>query len=629
MARGETQLEYNGILLRNVLTKTFRQEAVYDESNTDLLYFRYTIAVRGYHSSQSIGSTEMRSGIQWDPDAYTDPPGTTPTGGYSNPTSGPPGSATDDYAKVRQKLLHPRGYFRIRTGCDRAGTSGTTLLECTPIAVRASDPTGADVNNGPKPKRAEIANIVGDSVLAIEFEIEVCMVQCDSAGRVTGNDSGILSNRWAMSDSVDRNFYTTRTLTGRMVTINGNLNPHALRKWVVPRLQPGFRRESMSFTASKDGLMLDYTIVDKEVAFAAPDPATDWSTQYRIASGDGMIANASLGVYLAGPSDVDKIALTRIAIACLEAKVFDLQNRRAPERNNGSAFIRDLELVDEQNGDQNSIRLQASVQHNLEIDSVLGLIDRQFGVPIPPDKLKAATTSGTYDPTLSEGAKAGDPVYVHGPIPVTAAWHCYLQQPCDDQHSTTTAEVTTGDHGDDTRLEYTLAASVATDLGDWGNDHTSDAQKAGVYTHWKLQSTYHENKRRKAFGIAGRASTAAPGSSDPTMKVVAIGLPTWKRKVQIEAERVGGTSPVFPEPKRSVPFGKGTAELLDFAVRPTTPRRSIDGQQIHTVVGEYEYALTVPPGKLDRLPIGINPWENTAFNKHLTDYGMLTGDAST
>lgn len=621
MARGETQVEYNGILLRNVLTKTFRQEAVYDESNTDLLYFRYTIAVRGYHSSKDTVTNSMRTGIAKSDSEYS----------TSVPTSSrnylsPGGTAGQDYATVRQRLLHPRHYFRFRTGCSANGLTGTTLLECDPIPIRSSTATGVDVQNGPKPKRAEIVQIVGDEVLAIEFEIEICMVQCDENGEVPGNSSGILSNRWSLVDTLDKNFYTTRTVSGRMVTINGNLSPHALRKWVVPRLQPGFRRESMSFTAAKDGLTLDYTIVDKEVAFAAPDPATDWSTQYSVNSSDGMLANASLNVYLAGPSDVDKVKLTRIAIACMEAKVFSLSQRRAAKRDTGSAFIRELELVDEQNGDQNSIRLQATVQHNLEVDALLGLIDQQFGVPIDPEDLRAATASGTYDPKLSFGAKLKDPVHTHGPIPVTAAWHCYLQQPCDDIHEIPTAEITDGEHGDDTRQEYTLTATIEDELPGWDRDHTSDAHKIGVYTHWKMQSTYHKNERRKAFGIAGRASTYAPGSDEPTMSVVAVGLPTWKRRVQIEAERLGGEEPVFPEPKRSLTFGRGTAELLDFSVRPATPRRTADGTKVHAVVGEYEYALTVPPGKFDTLPIGINPWENEAFNKHRTDYGLLTGD---
>lgn len=630
MARGETQLEYNGILLRNVLTKTFRQEAVYDDSGTDLLYFRYTIAVRGYHSSQSVYE-DQRVGVKWDPDYIADPESGDPSN-YQNPTTAGDGSAGTDYTKVRQKLLHPRGYFRFRTGVGTDPATGlptgTTLLECRPIGIRDSNPEGVDVNNGPKPRNVELSHIVGDEVLCIEFEIELCMVQCDSAGRVPDNDSGIVSNRWSMSDTVDRNFYTTRTITGQLVTINGNLNPHAMRKWVVPRLQPGFRRESMSFVAAKDGLKLDYTIVDKEVAFAAPDPATDWNTQYRLTKSDAKLVDVEIGVYLEGPSDVNKRALTRIAIAVLEARVFDLRQRRPPGiRDPHSVFLRELDLLDEQNGDVNSIRLTAVAQHNVpDENKLLGILDENFGTPIDPRELAAVTESGTYDPTLSMGAKPNDPVHVHGPIPVTSAWHAYLQQPCDENHSTTDAEVTDGEHGDDDRKDYTLDAYVAdVDLPDW-DDYTSEANKVGVYTHWKMLSTYHKNARRKALGIAGRASTYAPGSDQPTMAVVSVGLPTWKRKVQIEAERVGGTSPVFPEPKRTLQFGRGTQELLHFSVRPSTPRRSIDGQLIHTAIADYEYALTVSPGRYDRLPIGINPWEKEAVNKHLTDYGLLTGD---
>ena len=46
-----TTIQYNGVLIRNVLTQQFKQECVYDSSNTDLLYHKFLIRVRGYVSN--------------------------------------------------------------------------------------------------------------------------------------------------------------------------------------------------------------------------------------------------------------------------------------------------------------------------------------------------------------------------------------------------------------------------------------------------------------------------------------------------------------------------------------------------------------------------------------------------
>jgi hypothetical protein len=165
MADSRTDLRYGGVTLRNVLTRSFEQDAVYDESNTDLERHRVRIHVASYVSSiVSVSENDNR-------------PGAFPQVGNDLASS---------YQFIKSKLLTPRQSLVYSVG-------GKPL-----ITVDGN----SDVNNGPKPISCNIVQVASDNLFRIEFIIECSFVDCPESK----NSQGVLNNRGACR--------TTSTTTG-------------------------------------------------------------------------------------------------------------------------------------------------------------------------------------------------------------------------------------------------------------------------------------------------------------------------------------------------------------------------------------------------------------------------------
>jgi hypothetical protein len=586
--QGVTTLTYNGVTLTNVLTRRFQQDAVYDQSGTDLVYHRFTIVAQGViadHTSAVYSS-------------------------YPNMPSVLPDSTIQHHA-IRSLLLKPRGEFRMEIG------GGNEILRASPLTGRVpllSSDTGTasqqyDVNNGPKPKRCEITQIAGSTALRVEFEIEICKVECDADGNATGNTTGILSNRWSCIDTVDQNFYTTRTFTGRLECV-GNFNPHTLRNWVVPRLTIGFRRQSMTFRVSEDARILEYQIADREVAFAPPRPATSWRYTHREVGSDRMgRVRSSIDIYLAGPRDVDKARLIEIATAVFEARLMNGDIEK------NATIIEHIELVDSYGDNENSVNLSATVSRvpaaEGRVGTTFGMIAANLGKPIDKNDLEGVVDD--YNSNLSIGGYNDEPIFVSGPIPIVGAFAAYLQTPCDENHRMIgAAEITSGDEDEDTGSEPDVNAYVVKDIEENLPDKLSEAHRRDPYTVWKVDSKYQTDDHRAALPIAGLTAGVGVSGGGSSLSVVNLAPPAARRIIRIEAQRVG-RQPVLPKPKRSYRFLGGIARRLRYAVTPQDPRKTADNKYIFTVIAEIEYALSVVPKDEDKLPIGNNPWEDPAF----------------
>ena len=130
----------------------------------------------------------------------------------------------------------------------------------------------------------------------------------------------------------------------------------------------------MTFTASADGLNLDYTIVDKEVAFSAPAPATDWRFTHTESTGEhAAISYGDFSIMMRGDRNVDKKNMIRIAANIMQHKLL------------GAAILKNVfrvlsySMTDISGADQtNEIRVACRVRHirspiseNLEIQAIL------------------------------------------------------------------------------------------------------------------------------------------------------------------------------------------------------------------------------------------------------------------
>ena len=596
----ETFLTYNGVVLRNVLTRSFQQEAVYDDSGTDLLFYRFSIAVTGYLSAGTAvttsGVTYPRTGAT--PDGYT--------------------YASEQHVAVRSLLGKPRQSFELRMGAADDGTGGHVMLQADAMG-RGTIPDQADLNNGPKPRSVKVTQVVSGQTLEVEFEIEVCVLECGGAVTGIGNTSGVLSNRWSVADTVDSNFFTTRTFTGRLRTITARINAMGLRNWVVPRLEPGFKRQTMTFRVTEDGLNLEYTIVDKEVAFSPPRPATEWSYRYTEGVGSSKLIESSVEIMLGTSRSIDKKALFRIAVSIIKARLFQ------GELSTDNAILLSLDLTDEYSEGSNRIHATARVRRHKTMgpDKLqIGVAVGNLGRPIENADLVAAAVP-FYDSDRSYGANPGEPIYVQGPIPIVAAWSAHLQDPCDEYHRNAAAEPSDyvnweTDNGSDAEVDATIVETLPGDpVG-----YTSEEHETAIYTHFQLQNRYLKNPNRVQMPVAVQKSLLAAGTA--TSAVVGIGGETWKRRVNVEAERIG-EAPKFPRAADSYAFDAGLAILLNHSVVVDTPDRTPEGKLIHRAKAEYLYALTVPPVN-ESLPIGSNPWEDPAFAEWVTDANMLTGE---
>lgn len=450
-----THIRYGEVDLVNCLTDTFSQEPVYDESGTDLLYYKYSIAVTCYvHGSTGQGGptgtgageitgawggvanqpptvanegpaiipTDDGSGSYEDGVGYTQT-GETEFGTSSNEDLGPffsggggtiAQNAVFNYRALRAQLGQPRQPFQMWVGrnqllasapaqpssqTNNAGSAyGGILNEHSNIGIY-------DLNNGPKILGLEITKVQGPSIFRVQWRVEVCVRHCfggandaenlderggslvPHAGHARGNQ--ILSNRWSVSDSIDQDLLTTRTITGTLRASTANVNPNVFREYVVPPLSLGMRISSMQFEVSADGLTLNYTIIHSEIEHAAPWPATSWDFQWSLTTGDGMLATADGRIRLKGDRNVSKGHLIQLGLTILESRLrWNKRGQANPDPNDFSHFIERLTITDKYGNSGSDVSITATVRLVGDED---GAMQDNNGVvrPIPLPQKKA------------------------------------------------------------------------------------------------------------------------------------------------------------------------------------------------------------------------------------------------
>jgi hypothetical protein len=560
-----TTVIYNGVEIRNCLTRRFEQECVYDDSGTDKLYDRFIIRVLGYiHKIYASNSPTVGVVLS------------------TNPTSGlaiSAASVADNQVVARSRLMEPRKDFRMSLGTSILLQAGPRVTE-----VMSQSPTPqvsfGDVNNGPKPKQCNIVHIAGTNCLTIEFEIEVCVVECQDAS----NTSGVLNNRWSMKDSIDGNWYTTRTITGRLRVADINLNPQAFRTLVVPPLQNGFKRESIETTTSPDGLNLDYSISDRELYAACPAPGTTWSGTHTIATGDGSQTTGELNVSMEGPKDADKRVMISL---CLDIAVQKL------ELTSGKTFLQQAHVVDHL--DSGKVELRAFAIHNGATAS-----GRVSFLNLPSTDVGKIIELKDYNKDESRVPE------VFGTATPTGLFVSYLQSPCLSNHGVPQITVKANEPAQgDKRSEN---PNINTYSGELPTDQDIASHyliHQGVYTYYQIECKYHTNRNILQLPIA-TSIIRQPGA--PTTGFITMAPPSTKRTVKIVAQRYGEW-PTIPQ-TRDITVGTQRIIVLDEIVNCKTPQITADGKtRRYEVECEYEYGLARPPAQGEVLQVGKIPWD--------------------
>lgn len=544
-----TNVIYNAVLMKNVHTKRFFEEAVRDDTDTDILYHRFVIRVMG---------------LIYGNDALT-------TVGTS-PNSAP--NATINQATLRRMLLEDRGNFLMQV-------DGVTLLSVNSVPPASGPVTNPfyDVNNGPKPRFCEVVQIVGSSLYRVEYEIELALIDCSN----NLNTQGVLNNRWSMHDNIDKDWYTTRTMRGRLRLASANLNPHSFRAWCVPPLQPNFKRESIDVVSSPDQLTLEYTVVDRQVFCSAPAPATTWSGTHIVSTGDGVTSIGEVNISVTGPPQVAKADLIDL---CAQICTSKLQLLAVPNVLQQAAIIDHLE--------DNTVEMRVEVLLDPGNEPLAPF-------PVPTGELGKPLDLAdfpNYDPAVSQDM----PLY--GQCTTAGLLLAFLQSPCNDLHGVPTfAEVVANKGassvkgtGPETSIQF---KNLADDPNVAANYSQSDQQ--ALYTHYKISSTYGSPQGNLQLPLS------EPNALGATCAFVQICQPSCWRVVSIEAERIGA-APQFPPPTAAA-IGNVAVSVLDYKLAPEAPQLTADGlTKRYRVTAEYTYAFSRPPTVAESLLAGSLPW---------------------
>lgn len=539
MGLADSTVTYNGVTIRNCLTRMFEQENVLDESGTDTLFYRFRLSVVGYiHLHANANSKTKITG----PNAES-------------------GSIATQHRAIRAKLMENRKDFLFSVG-------NIELLRAT---------ASTDVNNGPHPQKFDIIHIGGIGMLRVSFTIEICKVECGGSD-VSGESLGVLSNRWSINEDFDHNWFATRTVRGRLRVASISLNPQAFRGWVVPPLQRGFKRQRMSFTTATNGLELEYEITDQQVFAAAPNPAKSWTASHVESTTDGVNAFGSVAVRVEGHPGVDKRELVSLAAKICEAR---LKLRES----SGNFLLEGVEITDPLN--EAAIEMRIRVRHLREVQSYFGMIGDLMGKPLSSDDLRG----DEYDQFTSPVPTSSD---LTSP---TGLFICYLQTPCSPDHSIQQStdeppdEEYGGEEGSETPEISESTGTLSTYIPSWSEENFQ-----AVYTYYRLENHYLSDALRVQLPVAQFSSGSE--SLDSTSIVARLGAGVGQRLVIVDAERAND----WPKMPAISDFedATGTNKLLTTRIVSLAPKLGADGATfVYGLRGAYLFAMQRMPSAND------------------------------
>lgn len=579
MAICGTTVEYNGITMHGVVTREWNQEVVYEDSGADMLRHTFHLTFEGMVHTQNIGG---------EPTSRVDPT---------------KASAVTTQAYVRAMLLQPRQGLVVKMG-------GETILTAHPATTSLNDKY-MDVNNGPKPQSLDIIHVVSGNIFRVSFSIECSLLECGP--KATGV-ADVLSNKWSVAETIDKDFIVSRIIQGRLQVSNAKRNLHIYRGLMVPRLENGFRRESFIFSASADGLTVDYEVTDRQVHTAAPDPATSISGRHTESTTDGIKMYTDMSVRLEGPPGANTQALITAAVNVIEGRIRYGEEKRSTQY--PSYLLNGA--VTEIFGARNIVEVHIKLLRNVSADDSgsIGsgdqLLRRHFtGLLHSQGRPITVAMDPTYNPAKSP------PMPMYGMTPggqkrgpaVVTILECYLQQPCLDVHRIAHGDrslSTSASEGDSQGRYNTPVFQVPEEPPTERPPYLkTDIVKTPIYTKYKMESRYTNASIQVQLPIA--KSSYSQQDKEPTSTVFSLAAPIYRRVINVEAERVGGW-PQMPEAKQTYSDGDLNGTLLDHSLVMVTPTVAPDAQKrIYRILGEYIYAMDRPPTPDELINAGTLP----------------------
>ncbi len=227
---------YNGVTIQYCKTVQFQAEEERDPTNSDTLWTKYTIKVKGFVSNES---TTFRF------------------------------DTAQTMRDLRGKLQTPRKELDYRVGnvalVQVLATGGNTPLDC---------------RIGPEPLPTVVTEVTS-GVFWVETGVVARVCESDYVEGCTENP--VVSLRWTQTESFDENWVSELTTSGKLI-VRSDLRQLAdnFRTLCTPTILPNYQRMSAKYTLSPDGLQLDFNFIDKEKDRLPPFPATKAAGKFTV-----------------------------------------------------------------------------------------------------------------------------------------------------------------------------------------------------------------------------------------------------------------------------------------------------------------------------------------------------------
>lgn len=278
---------YNGVWLDTVKLNQHSMEAKYSGQN--YVHTKHTLSVTALVSNESANKyvRRKRATEQEMTKPYTGMIGNQPFGNFSLNDERIVGDATKgnyahpyvpiavddphrplwDIQAVRHHLLQPRGVLVYYLNDD-------LILACPqfPFAVMPTD-TGyrsVDAYNGPLPQSAVVTALTPNS-LKVDFTI-ICYMNEACAYQNRIDSAYVSSHSYYIDIEVDTYGFEKRIQSG-VVNFNSdqlkinNFCPDDFREFFAPPIPFGFKRELFSVKVEPTNAVLEYRVLDREVAY--------------------------------------------------------------------------------------------------------------------------------------------------------------------------------------------------------------------------------------------------------------------------------------------------------------------------------------------------------------------------
>ena len=571
------QVSYNGVIISYASITSWQETAEYDSSGMNLIANKIELTIEGSvfpQFTQDRNGLIVRIGAEttnvtlagYDGDPYV-VHGDPQNGGYVYYTPSETSTFAFRLNTCLRNLSIPRGDFIISSPVTNAvifeaygqrdKTTATKMGLSSVESMTDNMRLNADVSGGPKPKSVKVLQNCNEFA-RISYTIEITKIRClggetkqdpnwTAATDVEGNAINptgalVVSHRCWTEEAMDANFYMTRTYSGKLRITSPLISVHYFRNMFYPPLEIGFRRESVRFSESENGLELSYTVTDKQVRCAAPFPATAFSGTCNYQISNAAEQTFSLNLTMVGRPDAPKEALRVLCMQAVQAKL-----KQVTETDGSGGLVQKL-AISENLGDPPSVSVSATYmlvsststsaskgrdsqkyleQNMLPVAEIIGTPLEWEGVEIGDVyhryRRKKSDRPNPYgydsyfvfedDREDEDGSETGANDYFSGYLKCLATAPCYIQSqlPNVADVSTLSAEI-------DAATQTTTVKSRSETFVEEKEQSASGIQKQAIdfpYSFYKSDITYYTDFSRivlpKARYVAKSTSSGSTG----------------------------------------------------------------------------------------------------------------------